>query len=447
MQQFMLPYFADSQVYFTSIEHLSTPVYLDSQQRGRYDIISADPAQIITHHGSHTYIDNKRSTICAPANSFQIVKNALQSWNIPLLDSDLPFTGGAIGYFGYDLARQIEDLPHHTQIDMQLPDMFIGIYDWAMIIDHLQQKAYYIYRPEFNKHREGLYEEILSHLAQPPKETEPLVTIAACQFTSNISYENYAHAFTKIQNYLYAGDIYEICYTQRFNGSTEHSPWSLYQSLCQLNPAPFSAFISLNKDMAVLSVSPEQFLQVRHRRVQTKPIKGTRPRGKTPQEDQDLQNELANSEKDQAENLMIVDLLRNDLGKCCEVGSIQVEKLFAIESFATVHHMVSTITGKLTKDTHPLDLLEQCFPGGSITGAPKIRAMEIIEELEPQRRNVYCGSIAYIDFNGHMDSNIAIRTLIYDHGRVHCSAGGAIVVDSVLENEYQECLDKVKFLF
>jgi para-aminobenzoate synthetase component 1 len=212
-----------------------------------------------------------------------------------------------------------------------------------------------------------------------------------------------------------------------------------------MNAAPFSAYLNLPQAQ-ILSSSPERFLKLQNGKVETKPIKGTRPKKAYPASDWHQIDELRNSRKDRAENLMIVDLLRNDLGKTCQLGSVKVPNLFSIESYATVHHLVSTITGLLSPGCHALDLLKSCFPGGSITGAPKIRAMEIIEELEPNRRGVYCGSIGYIGFDGNMDTNIAIRTLVHSGGSIRFWAGGGIVNDSVLEEEYQECFDKAHAL-
>ena len=218
-------------------------------------------------------------------------------------------------------------------------------------------------------------------------------------------------------------------------------PWDIYLQLRRNNPAPFAGYLN-TPDGCVLSSSPERFLSVVNGQVETKPIKGTIRRSAFANEDKALAEKLLESEKDRAENLMIVDLLRNDISKNCITGTVAVPKLFALESYATVHHLVSTITGRLEKHRHTLDLLRGCFPGGSVTGAPKLRAMEIIEELEPYRRNVYCGSVAYIGYDGNMDSNIAIRTLVTYKDKVYCWAGGGIVADSKMESEYQECFEK-----
>jgi para-aminobenzoate synthetase component 1 len=258
---------------------------------------------------------------------------------------------------------------------------------------------------------------------------------------SNLDRAAYAAAFERIQHYIREGDCYQVNLAQRFAAHAEGDAWQAYRRLRAINPAPFSAYLSFPFGQ-ILSASPERFLRLRNGQVETRPIKGTRPRNASPASDRALAEELRQSTKDRAENLMIVDLLRNDLGKSCEPGSIRVPALFAVESFATVHHLVSTIEGRLAPGMDALDLLRGCFPGGSITGAPKLRAMQIIEELEPNRRGVYCGSIGYIGYDGAMDTNIAIRTLVYSEGCLRFWAGGGIVSDSDLDAEYQETFDK-----
>jgi para-aminobenzoate synthetase component 1 len=257
-----------------------------------------------------------------------------------------------------------------------------------------------------------------------------------------MSRQQYASAFARAQQYIQAGDCYQINLAQRFSSRFQGDPWQAYRQLREVAAAPFSAYMQ-HDDMALMSLSPERFLKVDGSTVTTSPIKGTIGRGNDAQSDQQLAKQLLLSEKDRAENLMIVDLLRNDLGKSCKPGSIKVEQLFELQSFETVHHLVSTITGELDSGQHALDLLAACFPGGSITGAPKIRAMEIIEQLEPDRRAVYCGSIGYISYDGQMDTNIAIRTFLCEQHSIHCWAGGGIVADSRCEAEYQECLSKI----
>ncbi|HEY5622199.1 MAG TPA: aminodeoxychorismate synthase component I, partial [Gammaproteobacteria bacterium] len=259
---------------------------------------------------------------------------------------------------------------------------------------------------------------------------------------SNFDRETYGDAFNRIQEHIRAGDCYQVNLTQRFSAEVRGDSWQAYELLRTVNPAPYSAYISTPSG-DLLSSSPERFLRVAGQRVESRPIKGTRPRAASSAQDELLTSELRSSRKDRAENVMIVDLLRNDLGKTCEPGSVWVAALCDVESFANVHHLVSTVRGELARDTHAVDVLRGCFPGGSITGAPKVRAMEIIESLEPHRRGVYCGAIGYIGFDGAMDTNIAIRTLLRNGDRLYAWAGGGIVADSDAESEYQESLAKV----
>ncbi len=417
-------------------------VFLDScvgrVAGGRYDVISADPQLTFTTRGNSTEIVAGDTVEYSTADPFQLIKNALAARQCST--DELPFVGGAIGYFGYDLGRRIEILPDITAHDIDIPDMAVGIYDWAAVFDHQIQRAWLVAQEDC--------EQDLEHWEKVLTAAEPLTPAAygtSFQAISavkpEISFDEYAHAFNKIKHYIIEGDCYQVNLAQRFSASVTGDSWDAYQRLRNLNPAPYSTFFSLPR-CAILSSSPERFLQVDDRLVETKPIKGTRPRAEDPVADRRLADELARSDKDRAENLMIVDLLRNDLGKTCAIGSVTVPELFAVESYATVHHLVSTIRGRLADGLEASDLLRGCFPGGSITGAPKLRAMEIIEELEPFRRTVYCGSIGYLSFDGTMDTNIAIRTLVHHGGEMYCWAGGGIVADSKLDDEYSECLDK-----
>jgi para-aminobenzoate synthetase component 1 len=311
-----------------------------------------------------------------------------------------------------------------------------------VIVDHLQQQSWLVGYDLSTEQQQNLITQF-SQLSPDNSVNDQFKVLSAPQ--SNLDKAAYAKAFNKIKHYLKEGDCYQINLTQRFVSQCEGNPWQAYQALRQINAAPFSAYLNL-PDLQILSSSPERFLQVIDGRVETKPIKGTRPRKADPEQDQQQILELSNSRKDRAENVMIVDLLRNDISKTCRDGSVKVPKLFAVESYATVHHLVSTVIGELASGQQALDLLRSCFPGGSITGAPKIRAMEVIEELEPQRRGIYCGSIGYIGFDGNMDTNIAIRTLVHNQNTIRFWAGGGIVNDSVMDEEYQECFDKAAAL-
>ncbi|MDH3280111.1 MAG: aminodeoxychorismate synthase component I, partial [Gammaproteobacteria bacterium] len=352
----------------------------------------------------------------------------------------LPFVGGAIGYFAYDLARRIERLPSVADADNGLPEMAIGIYDWAVVVDHAAHRAWLVAYGR-DPGTAGKWAS-LKALFEMPNVAVPRQTFGVHgPVRANLTWDQYRAGFARIKRYIHDGHCYQVNYAQRFTASADGDPWTAYRTLRHLNPAPFSAYLHMPFGQ-VLSASPERFLLVQDEHVETKPIKGTRPRGSDLASDKRLAEELRNSRKDQAENLMIVDLLRNDIGKSCRSGSVKVPALFELQSFANVHHLVSTVTGILKPGLDALHVLRGCFPGGSITGAPKVRAMEIIEELEPHRRSVYCGAIGYLGFDGRMDTNIAIRTMICTAGQVHFYAGGGIVADSEASAEYHECFDK-----
>jgi para-aminobenzoate synthetase component 1 len=316
----------------------------------------------------------------------------------------------------------------------------VGIYTWSIIKDNLKQQFYVCYLDQF---AHPSVEDIQQLIGNDKSHSSFSLT---SQWQSNMSQEQYTQKLSTISSYLQAGDCYQINLAQRFSANYTGDEWQAYQRLRTANQAPFSAFIRLT-DNVIMSISPERFLSVKDEVVQTKPIKGTRPRSDNAIEDQQQIDSLLSAEKDRAENLMIVDLLRNDLSKHCQPGSVQVPQLFKLESFAAVHHLVSTVTGKLKKTSSAFDLLKGAFPGGSITGAPKFRAMQIIDELEPNNRNIYCGSIGYLGVLGDMDTNICIRTLLCEQSSnqqtIHCWAGGGIVLDSNAKDEYQESLDKV----
>ena len=349
---------------------------------------------------------------------------------------DLPFNGGAIGYWDYELGGRFETLPTPKSSDINLPNMFVGLYQQGIVHDHKQDSLTFF---SANDNAEDIYRQLTS-LVDLESELSEFRLNSSWQ--SNMSQSEYADKFNCVKEYLLAGDCYQINLAQRFSANYQGDEWQAYQALRQQNSAPFSSFIRL-KQGAVLSVSPERFLQVIDNNVETKPIKGTRPRSSDLEQDKALAIELQNAEKDRAENVMIVDLLRNDLSKVAVAGSVQVPSLFDIESFPAVHHLVSTVVAKIRAPFTSLDLLRGAFPGGSITGAPKIRAMQIIHELEPHPRSVYCGAIGYIKPNGDMDTNITIRTLVCNQNKIHCWAGGGLVADSKCEDEYQETLDKV----
>ena len=435
-----LPYFADSAELFSVYADQTWAVFLDSgfphSNQGRYDIIAAEPLCTLVTHGDITEITCNGAIIKSTENPFDLVKQQLGQFPGFKLDDDLPFNGGVIGYFSYDLVRRLEDLPTIAQDTEHIAEMAVGIYQWAVVVDHYQQKSYLVGQCE-PQH----WQDLIQQFSRLRVNQDRTVFKVVGEIKSNMDKDAYVHAFNRIKQYLREGDCYQVNLAQRFVASCEGDPWVAYQTLRKLNAAPFSCYLNL-PEVQILSSSPERFLKLTNHMVETKPIKGTRPRKLDYADDQQQIKDLEASNKDRAENLMIVDLLRNDLSKTCKSGSVKVPMLFDVESYATVHHLVSTVTGILADNQHALDLLKSCFPGGSITGAPKIRAMEIIEELEPNRRGAYCGAIGYIGFNGNMDTNIAIRTLVHSENTIRFWAGGGIVNDSVAEDEYQEGFDK-----
>jgi para-aminobenzoate synthetase component 1 len=436
-----LPYHRNSAEIFGAIADEPWCILLDSSQpftdSGRYDIFSGRPYQTLVTRGYETEIRTHGTVSRSTDDPFAILRDALGEPRENL--SGIPFCGGALGYFGYDLGRRIENLPEHSLHDIHLPDMAMGIYDWAVVVDHHKRRSWLV---GHGRDPATLAEwERLERLFRAPPPARLARYRVRSAIRANMDRSAYETRFRRILQYIRDGDCYQVNLAQRFEVDVSGDSWDIYLHIRRSNPAPYSGFMRL-EDGAVLSSSPERFLSVAGGQVETRPIKGTIRRSKYAYEDKALAAQLLESEKDRAENLMIVDLLRNDIGKNCQIGTVAVPKLFALESFATVHHLVSTVTGRLAAGRHAIDLLRGSFPGGSITGAPKLRAMEIIEELEPNRRSVYCGSMTWIGYDGNMDSNITIRTAVHWRDRIYYWAGGGIVADSTCDGEYDECFVK-----
>jgi para-aminobenzoate synthetase component 1 len=440
-----LPYHEDSARLFEVVADRPWAVLLDSGShelnQSRYDVIVAEPYATLVTRGKLTEV---RSSVIglSPEDPLALLRRELAIRRD--LQCDLPFTAGAVGYFGYDLARRYESLPVIAQDAEEMPEMCIGLYDWAVVVDHLERRTWMTGQGRDPATRRNWNDRVTRFSAPAPERARAPFRVTS-PLTSNLNPAQYAERFRRVMHYIRAGDCYQVNLAQRFSAPATGDPWLAYQALRVMQPAPYSAFLHMPYGM-VLSASPERFLRVVDGRVETRPIKGTIARAGHPRLDAERIARLQASAKDRAENVMIVDLLRNDLSKNCELGSIEVERMFDVESYATVHHLVSTVRGRLRGGRDALDLLRGAFPGGSITGAPKLRAMQIIEELEPHRRGVYCGVIGYIGCDGGMDLNIAIRTLVCAGGNVRLWAGGGIVADSLLDEEYQETFDKVAAL-
>lgn len=436
---------------FSNFQHLPWAMLLDTCNNqlsdGRYDIIVHSPVAKLVVKNKQLVVSaaEEWSTLIetelnanngCPFERLEQVHNKFKSMVNVTDASPLPFLCGALGYFNYDLNIQLDDIQDTVPDEYSSPDLAVGIYDQSLIFDNKTNKVFCCY---IDNERA----ELLKNLTSDKTKTKTTTDFQQLShWRANQTESEYQKKLQRIDDYLHSGDCYQINFAQRFDASYQGSEWQAYRLLRDVNKAPFSSFIRLEEN-CILSVSPERFLQVKSGLVETKPIKGTRKRALNDEDDKKLSEELLNSEKDRAENLMIVDLLRNDLSKHCEPHSVIVPALFKLESYPAVHHMVSTILGKLKASSSPIQLLKGAFPGGSITGAPKHRAMQIIQELEPNKRSIYCGSIGYIGVRDDMDTSICIRTVLAENNRLYCWAGGGIVLDSEIASEYQESLDKV----
>lgn len=432
-----LPYQPDPAHYFARLRAAPGAILLDSArpnaERGRFDLLSAWPAQQLqaqTAESGQAYLQRLRSAL-AELGMAQLPEGV-----------ELPFAGGLIGYLSYDFGRRLEQLPTLAIDDLGLPEAQLGLYAWALVSDHHARTSQLVFHPSL----QAAERQRLVQLFEAPAQAGSGEFKLLAPMAGDLSPGQYRSAFDKVQQYIQAGDCYQINLTQRFRAPCQGDPWHAYQALRAACPTPFSGYQQLDAGTALLSFSPERFVRVSRGDVETRPIKGTRPRSADPEADARNAAELLASPKDRSENLMIVDLLRNDIGRTCQIGSVKVPELFSLESYPNVHHLVSSVTGRLAPGNDALDLIGGSFPGGSITGAPKIRAMQIIDELEPARRALYCGSLLYIDVRGEMDSSIAIRSLLVKDGQVSCWGGGAVVADSDWQAEYEESIAKVRVL-
>jgi len=429
---------------------------MDPEKLGRYSFIGIDPFMAMKSRGDEITIVENGDIRKFHSNPFDMLHEILGRYKTEMPDFDIPFTGGAIGYLSYDLCHFIEKLPSKAVDDQQLPESYFCFYDTAIAFDNLKSEAYIISSgfPEMEESRR--LQRAGERIAQVKRQlslysirdTKPIINhapVADTAIKSNFTREGYIDAVEKVRRYIREGDVFQVNLSQRFETELEIPPYELYLRLRNINPAPFAAYLNFD-GVTVVCASPERFLKLNGDRVETRPIKGTRPRGKDSVEDNALAQELLNSAKDRAENIMIVDLERNDLGRVCSYGSVKVKELAILETFPTVFHLTSTVTGRLRENKKLVDLLKASFPGGSITGAPKVRAMEIIDELEPTRRSIYTGAIGYMSFSGDMDLNIVIRTLIIKGRKVYFQAGGGIIYDSNAEEEYLETFHKAKAL-
>ena len=432
-----LAYQPDPTARFARIRQAPGAVLLDSGRpvalRGRFDVLSAWPRQVF-----ETEADE------AGSRFFERLRQALRELGDARVPDayESPFAGGLIGLLAYDFGKRLEKLPQRAPDDLGLPAGRFGLYDWALVSDHQQQRSFLLFHPRQPQAERRRLVALFEAEDEPCLEAEFRLQTG---FQAQLQADDYRQAIERIQQYIQAGDCYQVNFAQRFDAPYQGDLWQAYRHLREACPTPYAGFLAL-ADGAILSLSPERFLRLCEGQVETRPIKGTRPRRAEAAADADEARALQESAKDRAENLMIVDLLRNDLGRSCRIGSVRVPELFCLESYPNVHHLVSAVTGTLAEDCDAFDLLAGSFPGGSITGAPKIRSMQIIDELERNCRSIYCGSLLYVDVRGEMDSSITIRTLLARQGRITCWGGGGIVADSRWQAEYQESIDKVRVL-
>ncbi len=412
---------------------------------GRWSVYTAEPILIFEadDHGWRL-IGGVRPEIPPGDDPLQALASLLDQYALArpedAPDPDAPpFRGGLIGFFSYDLAPRLERLPRRAPADSRMPTIRFGLYDWAATVDHRDGRAQLeVFDLDGQGGLSARLRDRERRLRRDPEPPRPSILEIPEPIVSRSSYLD---AVGQALEYIRAGDIFQVNLSQRFDAQGSPEPLDLYTRLRARSPAPFSAFLSWD-DLAILSASPEWFYRSEGDRLVTRPIKGTRPRGSTPAEDLANIEALVASPKDRAELTMIVDLERNDLGRVCRYGSVRVTDPWTLESYAQVHHLVATVEGQIREGAGPVDIVRALFPGGSITGAPKIRAMEIIDELEPTRRGVYTGSIGYFGKGGTSAFNIAIRTLLVEGPRVSYQVGGGIVADSLPDSEYQETLHK-----
>lgn len=437
-----------------AFERLPQPAILDSslliEGVGRYSIFGAEPFATLRAKGRVIHLTEGGQTRRFTGNPFAALRRLLTRYAVPAA-GDVPFTAGAIGYLGYDLAHEIERLPTRARDDLKLPDLAVACYDPLIVHDSLERRTFVVgagLNPKTERESPEAITDDVHRLLEgegqpPPAPPDRSPTGPAVEAT--LSREAYLSAVRRIHEYITAGDVYQVNFAQRFAFAGAPGAFPLFRTLRERYPSPFGALLDFG-DFAVVSSSPERFLKLDGRHVETRPIKGTRPRGKNATDDERLAKDLLHSPKDNAELAMIVDLERNDLGRVCTYGSVRVTSARELEVHPTVLHLVATVDGELAPRKDAVDLLAASFPGGSVTGAPKIRAMEIIDELEPVSRGVYTGALGFFGFQGRMDLSVAIRIAVVKDRSAWVWVGGGIVADSDPVSEYDETLAKGRAL-
>jgi anthranilate synthase component I len=443
----------------------------NGEQVGRYTFIGLNPYKRIVARGREIEVTEAGRTIRIDGDIFHVLRDALSGHKPARIAGLPPFTAGAVGFFAYDAVRQIERLPSHTKDELNVPDACLLFFDEVLAFDHVRKQIWMIATADVTlTSADAAYTKAVKRLAALEKRlSRPLPKLPIAKSGKPIkvnrrtSKNDYCAAVDRIKQYIAAGDIFQAVLSQRLDVSTGMDSFQVYRSLRTVNPSPYMYFLRFTPDgplgtaaakpvrkgkapmaLELAGSSPELLVRVHNSKVEYRPIAGTRPRGGSEEEDQRLEDEMMHDAKERAEHVMLVDLGRNDVGRVSEFGSVKVDRLMFVERYSHVMHIVSTIEGKLRSDLTAVDALRACFPAGTLSGAPKVRAMEIIEELEPSRRGTYGGAVLYADFSGNLDSCIAIRSLLTTGGKGYVQAGAGIVADSVPELEHQESLNKAQ---
>jgi anthranilate synthase component 1 len=445
---------------FLRVAHGRRRVFLLESVEGgerlaRYSFIGWDPFIVVRGKGNFVWSERQGEVVKETTAGFNKLRQISESFKpVPMPDLP-PFLGGGVGYFAYDLIRQFERLPSQAEDDLGLDDYRVMYFSTILAFDHLRHRIHIITNI-FNdqgiqglesRYRDALLriEKIERRLTVPISLPSPAPRAAIPEPVSNLSESAYYANVEKAKKHIQAGDIFQVVLSQRFTMQISCDPFDIYRALRFVNPSPYMFFLRMD-DLHLVGASPEMLVKVRNGRVEYGPIAGTRPRGKTPEEDERLGRELMADEKERAEHIMLVDLGRNDLGRVCSFGSVKVTDLMRIEKYSHVMHLVSSVEGELREDLDCYHALESCLPAGTVSGAPKVRAMEIIESMEPRRRGVYGGSVGYIDFSGNLDTCIALRTLVIKNGIAYIQAGGGVVADSEPRREREESINKASAL-
>ncbi|RJQ45540.1 MAG: anthranilate synthase component I [Gaiellales bacterium] len=423
---------------------------------GRYSFLGHEPRSTIIFRDGELIVSGADDETIAPSDDpFGAIEDHLARYRTPDIEGLPPFIGGAVGLFGYDLVRWVEELPPAGPDPLGVPDMAFMISDSIVIFDHLKHTILLLANVLVEEGEDigeayeracGRVRELKRLLDAPLPRTEPCRRPPVAEPVSNFSRADFEAAVDRVKEYIFAGDSFQTVPSQRFSVDVDVSPFGIYRGLRTVNPSPYMYYIAFD-DFTLVGSSPEPLIKVNRGLVETRPIAGTRPRGETPDEDRRLAEDLLSDEKELAEHIMLVDLGRNDLGRVCEPGTVEVVDLMRIEYYSHVMHIVSVVTGRLAGGRRATDALKAAFPAGTVSGAPKIRSMEIINELEPEKRGPYAGAIGYLSFSGELDTCICIRTIVVKGGTAYVQAGGGVVADSVPAREYEETRNKARALF